>query len=507
MGRKKLMALNAATVMLMTCINIILGMTEVKYLIQNYGSTVNGLMQTGNQVLSYLSLLETGICGAYLYSMYKPVAEKDDARLSRLYKGFILSTRKAIIKMLIIALAISFVYPLFLRKDGLPYPFMLLIFSLLSVKSILPYLVTIVPRYMIIIQEQRYKVELISGLTRMVTYLSEILILIYTTLSLPILLAICILISLLSGLIFQIVMRRMYGQRLDNSATVEEASRKMSSDVTVHTVSRLIFNGTDNVIISTLGKLTDVTIYSNYNLIVSQVSTIASSIFDGASASIGVKIAHNDKNTYDVYRKLFSIALLVGGIFTSVFIVMINEFVCNIWVGSKYAVSEFNCILFAYIMYAGILFPCIAVPRNAKGLYKESKSFTILQAVVNLVITVCSVPFLGITGALLGTFIARIFITIPCNYNLVQKMVFPEVKSRFWELPLAAIITFLTSQIGAFVIRCISLNSVISNTILCFAINGIIATALCGTIIFVWFLLTDRSITVLLRSVIRKLKK
>lgn len=506
MGRKKMMALNAITVMIMTGINVILGMFEVKYLIQSYGSTVNGLMQTGNQLLSYLSLLETGICGAYLYSMYKPVAEKDDNKLSALYKGFIINTRKAIIKMLIIALGLSFIYPLLLKKDGLPYSFMVIVFSLLSVKTILPYLVTIVPRYMIILLEQRYKVELISGLTRMLTYLCEIIVLLYTQLTLPVLLLICILISLLSGFVFQVVMRKMYGSRLENSSISEDAPRGMSKDVTVHTVSRLVFNGTDNIIISTLGRLSDVTIYSNYNLIVSQVSTIASSIFDGASASIGVKIANKDENTYDVYRKLLGIALLVGGIFTSVFIVMINEFVINIWVGKEYVVSELNCILFGYIMYAGIVFPCLSVPRNAKGLYKESKWFTILQAVVNLAITIATVPYWGITGALLGTFIARIFITIPCNYSLVQHHVFPNVKSRMWELPASAFVTLFASILTKKIISFLQIGIIIQNKLLCFICNGIVSTLICGGLLISWFLFSDNSIRQMIFTSIQRIR-
>lgn len=507
MERKRLMALNAVTVIIMTFINVILGMLEVKLLIQNYGSVVNGLMQTGNQLLSYLSLLEAGICGAYLYSMYKPVAENDNVKLSALYKGFVLNTRKAVIKMLVVALCLSLIYPLMLRKDGLSYSFMVIVFSLLSVKTILPYLVTIVPRYMIILQEQRYKVELINGFTRTMTYICEIFILIYTKLNLPVLLLFCILISLLSGLAFRLVMNKIYGKRLKAPVSPEEAPHGMSKDVTVHSVSSLVFNGTDNIIISTLGKLSDVTIYSNYNLIVSQVSTIANSIFDGASASVGVKIANNDKNTYDVYRKLLGIALLAGGIFTSVFIAMINEFVGNIWVGQDYEVSELNCFLFGFIMYAGIVFPCLAVPRNAKGLYGESKWFTILQAVVNLVITIVTVPFFGITGALFGTFIARIFITIPCNYATVQRYVFPDTKTRIWELPASAAITFLAAISAKYVISALQLEFFIRNKLLCFIANGIVSCVVCSGLLTVWFLATDSHLRKLFHAAVIKLKK
>ena len=506
MGRKRLMVLNAITVITMTSINVILGLLEIKFLIQKYGSSVNGLIQTGNQLLSYLTLFETGITGAYLYSMYKPVAEKDTIKISSLYRGFVIKTRKAVVKMLVIALILSLTYPLILKKNNLSYSFMVIVYSLLSIKVILPYLISIVPRNMIVLQEQRFKVELITGFTRMLTYISEIFILVYTKFSLPYLLLFCIVISMLSGLVFHCVMNKMYGEQLRASKKAEDAPTGMSKDVTIHTISRLIFNGTDNIVISALGKLSDVTIYSNYNLIVSQVSAIANSVFDGASASIGIKIARNEKNTYEVYRKILGSALLFGGIITSVFITMINEFVGNIWVGQDYEVSTLNCYLFGFIMYAGIVFSCLVIPRNAKGLYKESKWFTILQCIMNLVITVVTVPSYGITGALFGTFIARIFITVPCNYYIVQHYVFPDAKTRAWELPATAVVTFLTTVLAKSVIANLQNENLIHNNVLCFILDSIVACIICGSILLIWFIVTDADVRKLVKSVMKRIK-
>ena len=65
MNRNRLMVAN----MLVTCgfavVNFILGLVEVRLFLSNYGSVVNGLIQTGNQALSYISLIESGICAAF----------------------------------------------------------------------------------------------------------------------------------------------------------------------------------------------------------------------------------------------------------------------------------------------------------------------------------------------------------------------------------------------------------------------------------------------------------
>ena len=76
--------------MLVTCgfaaVNFILRLVEVRLFLSNYGSVVNGLIQTGNQALSYISLIESGICAAFLYYLYKPIGAGDYRQVSCLYK-------------------------------------------------------------------------------------------------------------------------------------------------------------------------------------------------------------------------------------------------------------------------------------------------------------------------------------------------------------------------------------------------------------------------------------
>jgi len=449
-NRNKLMLLNAITVIGMTLIAIVLGMVEVKLLIWKYGSEVNGLMQTGNQLMSYLSLIESGICAAYLLHMYKAVAQKDDNRLSALYNGFTKSITNIVIKMVFCALVISLLYPLVLEKENLSYLYMMTVFILLSAKTILPYLIILVPKYMIILSEQKYKAELITGGFRVVTYGTEILLLIYTNLPLHGLLCACVLVSLMSGTMFQFVMRKLYKDRLDKRIAPDVCPTKMTKDVLVHNVSSMAFNSTDNIIISIFRSLEEVTVYSNYNMISLQVTSLLTNVIDGAAASMGIKIANGDKNSYHVYREIFTGTMWIGATISAVYFVMINDFI-RIWVGNEYCLPIYNIVLFAVILFCNILFPALLVARNAKGLYKESKNFTILQALLNLGLTFLLVPKFGIGGALIGTVLARICITIPFNYRIVEKSVFANQKTKWYELLFGIIIVGISGTAGTMV--------------------------------------------------------
>ena len=356
-----------------------------------------------------------------------------------------------------------------------------------------------VPKYMIVLKEQKYKAEFITGMSRSITYLVEIILMLLVDWSIHILLIACIAVSLLTGLWFKFEMNKLYKGTFVESEECDVSPQKMSPDILAHNVSRLAFSSTGNIVLSTLGSLNAVTVYSSYNMVVGQVADLAQRFLDGASASMGIKIANQDDNAYSVYREMLMVSMWVASIITSVFIVMMNSFV-TLWIGQEYCVERLDIVLFALIMYCGILLPCIQVARNACGLYKESRNFTIAQAVVNLVLTLVLVPKIGITGALLGHVISRICITIPCNYFLVDRKVFPEHKSKWFELLINTIIMFGITILTYFVVK--TANSTPGEHWLSFVWKMLIAVIVAGVITTVYYIVFQKEFRAFIRRVI-----
>ncbi len=492
------MIFNALAVMVATFASVVFGMVEIRLFIDKYGSTINGLVQTGNQVLSYLVLIEAGLSAAYVFKMYKPIADNDYSSVSALFNGFKKSMRRIVFIMLVVSVFLSFIFPLFLIKEDIDYLYMVSIFLLISVRTIAPYFLTMVPKYMIILKEKRFIAELLSCACTIVTYLFEIILLLTLDCSPQLLLLGCVVISVVSGLSFHLVMKKLYGDSIDKSVEADSTPRRMSKDLFFHYVSGLVFNSTDNFIISTMGSLDAVTIFSNYNLVVTQSSNFFQKIFDGSSATIGIKAANNDEKTYNVFQEMFSFSLFSGTIVSSVFIIMINDFV-ELWVGPDFVVSYLNCFLFGTILFTSIIHSCIIVARNAKGLYKESRNFVIFQAVLNIVITVSLVPFIGITGALLGTAIARVVISIPFNYHLVVKRVFPNQKPKWWKLLVATSILIGYSMLSIYLINCFQWKGLCDNQILSFLVLTIFVSLGSILITSLAFLVIDKDFRNLLK--------
>jgi O-antigen/teichoic acid export membrane protein len=172
---------------------------------------------------------------------------------------------------------------------------------------------------------------------------------------------------------------------------------------------------------------------------------------------------------------------------------MINDFV-ELWVGDEYCLPCYNIVLFAVIMYCNILFPALLVARNAKGLYKESKNFTIWQTVLNLGLTVLLVPKFGIFGALIGTVLARVCITIPFNYRMVEKKVFTNQKTKWYELLFGFFIAVIAATVGLMIKQLIESSMLFgTNIYLSFVLAAILVSLIVGlvTVVLFYFMFPD----------------
>lgn len=85
MGRKKLLALNTSTSLFYQVTTIICGFILPRLILQSFGSEVNGLVNSITQFLAIISFLELGVGSVIQSSLYKPLAEKNNDQISKVF--------------------------------------------------------------------------------------------------------------------------------------------------------------------------------------------------------------------------------------------------------------------------------------------------------------------------------------------------------------------------------------------------------------------------------------
>lgn len=90
---------------------VILLMMRTKVLIVSYGSEVNAVFQSSNQIFLYFILFESGMSAAYQFKLYGSVACKDAKRIASLFMGLKESMKVVALKMSVALLGVSVIYP------------------------------------------------------------------------------------------------------------------------------------------------------------------------------------------------------------------------------------------------------------------------------------------------------------------------------------------------------------------------------------------------------------
>ena len=93
------------------------GIILPRLILSSLGSTINGLVNSINQFLAYLGLVEMGIGNASIAALYEPIAQGDKARVSLIMTSV---KRKYLVSGGIYVFAVTilaFVYPLCIDRQ------------------------------------------------------------------------------------------------------------------------------------------------------------------------------------------------------------------------------------------------------------------------------------------------------------------------------------------------------------------------------------------------------
>ena len=177
----------------------------------------------------------------------------------------------------------------------------------------------------------------------------------------------------------------------------------------------MVLDGTDNVVLTLLAGLKEVSVYSVYNLVVAGVKQLMLSMTNGILSLIGELWA---KQELENLRKFFGWVewtLHTGTVFVfGVTSVLIVPFVKVYTQG----ISDINYIqpLFGMLLVAANAGHCLRLPYNmmilAGGHYKQTQSNYIIAASINIIVSVLAVRKWGLVGVAVGTVIAMFYQTV-----------------------------------------------------------------------------------------------
>lgn len=420
-----------------TILKMIMSFTVRTIFIYKLGADFLGLNGLLTSILTALSLAELGIGSAIIYSLYRPVAQREWPVVKAIMNLYRNIYRALALIVLTIGLMLMPFLSLIVGKHVVPnYEFYYLIFLL---NSSISYLLTY-NRSLIIANQRNYVVSSIDFLMYFLTAgLQAITLFVFH--SYATYLVVQVIFTIVGNIFLTILVHKDYGRELSNAEKVKIPQNvivKLKKNVIgtfANKIGDVVVNGTDNILIAAFISLSAVGIYSNYQLIILAVQALLLSISGAMTSSIGNFAALNQGARG---LKLFNNHQFMNytlTFFSSAFLFALLPTFIEFWLGNKFLLP-FETTLILVINFI------INRQRNsgnvfidAYGLAYEQKMKPILEAVFNLGISILflTVFHLGIFGILLATTLTSTFIATTYEAYVVFKYGLLTPVSKFYK--------------------------------------------------------------------------
>ncbi len=425
-NRTKRVALTIITSLLSEGVVLVCGLVLPQMILTTFGSEYNGITQSISQFISYISLMKAGIGGATAVALYKPLAENDTKEISEV----LYSTEKFMHKISMIFLAfivaLSIIYPTFIIKDY-DWFFTASLIFIISIATFGQYYFGFTYQTLLGADQKDY-ITAILEIIQVILNTIVAVILMNHNMSLHIVKLGSSLVNLISPLFLYFYCHKKYHLIRGIKPAVDKIPQKW--DAAAHEVASFINNNTDVVILTLFSTMKEISVYTVYHYVIANLKKIVTRFTVGFGADFGDMYARNE---IDAMHKNLSIFELIIFSFTSVLysvaLVMMLPFVA---IYTK-NVTDVNYIrpLFSLVLILGGIFNCFRVPYRvitiAAGHYRQTRNGAILEAVINIVVSVICVILYGLIGVAIGTLFAMAFRTMQYVIYLSNNIMYRKV--------------------------------------------------------------------------------
>lgn len=447
------------------------GFIVPRLILGSFGSGYNGITNSVTQFLSCIVLFKTSITGVSRAALFKPLAEKDDYKISSIINATETFMRKIAIIFGFSVIVFALLYSFFMKEE-FDCLFSSTLVIILGISTFVQYYFGVT-----------YQILLEADQKQSVIYFVQIVTTILNTLIAALLIKLGATIHIVklgsalafsfNPIIINLYVRKHY--KLKKDVPSDNTAIKQRWDAFGQSAAAFVHNNTDMVVLTLFSNIYEVSVYSVYYIVCNGLKTLLKTFTSSVGAAFGNMMA---KGENDVIQKNMDIFEYVGIIFTTIIFTIAGIMMLPFVSVYTHGVTDAEYIRpwFSLLMVVGMAFFCYRIPYQsvieAAGHYKQTRNGAILEAIVNILVSVITVINYGLIGVAIGTLIANLIRTINyvgyCNKHLLHRSIWNFIKHMLTSL----VIVVLTVAISYFI------GIINATNYITFAIN----TALCGII-------------------------
>lgn len=420
---------------------------------------INGLFTS---IFAFLNLSELGLGSAIIYALYKPLAEKDDRKIWQLMRFY----RRAyvLVGCMVAVLGVALLPALpYLAKGSTTLVDMNAIYLFFLFETITSYWFWAYKSSVLTADQKEY----VAVIIRNKVDVAKVAVRIIFLLCLKDDPALTFYVYVFIGILFTIVSNWLIGKKVDKlypvlqqdtgeSLPAEErkAIFKNVFGMSLNRISAVVNNALDTVLVSAFLGLTDNGILSNYDLLISIISSLLWSIVTALIPAVGeINIREDAKKKEFLFRCIGLVLFWIYGFCGISLWMLLNPFIGGIWLNGAYLLPEWSVAVLYLNFVTGGCLAVFGIFLDATGQFAHRGVVAFISALTNAVLSVLILVFtdLGIGGVVLATVCARMLVVVPCYVRIVAKYVFNKKSSLFYVFYYGTLVITLVTGLAVYV--------------------------------------------------------
>ena len=430
---------NAVTSVSGRILSLVVNFVSRTFFIKFLGEACLGLNGLFTTILSLLSLAELGIGEAIAFYLYKPIAEGDTERLSKLVHFYKICYRIIGTAVMVIGLALMPALPFLINLESDPGYNIYLLFLLYLLNTSITYFLFSYPQTVLVANQRQYSINVFAIIFQLVIFAADFITL-YFTKNYIVYLSARLSLTCLQNFVIYLFCRKNYPYIAikPKEKLKGEEIKGMFKDVYgvfVLKLSSKLIDSTDNLFISFFLGTILVGYNSNYLMIVTAAISLVNAIIFAFCASVGdYNVTHSKEEVYRLFDTLDYLNFIISFSFAIFIFSFSNHFVTILW-GEKFAHfgfasdSEFYniapIVIVAFMSFnfylVGSIYTVFAF-RQALGIFRKSMYFQLFAALLNIALDFALIRVLGILGLYIATVTSNLlFGVFPFAKSLYDK--------------------------------------------------------------------------------------
>lgn len=440
-----------------------------------YGAAIHGYSSTVSNILVYVSLVTAGLAPAAIQAFYEPLHNKNNEQISCVFNTVTEFYMRAGALYLIVLLVAGVILQIVL-KGQLKSNYVWGILIVVGLNGVFECFTYSRCRVILLADQHLYYVTCVDSIAYFIRIIIQ-LVLLLSGQSVILVMAIPLLMLPLRVVLLKLAINKRYA--IDRTVKTNSSLLSKRYSAFVHQISSLVVLNTDVILLTIFGNLIEVSIYAVYNLVFSSCYSLLTNMFKNGNVAIfGNLLLGEKEHLLEVYSRFELIYYIVVSVIYSCCAVLILPFVRLYTYGQDTRYDIFSiALLFIIIGIANN----IRVPSDtvitAAGHFKETQSRAVLEATINLVVSLALIKPLGIVGILLGTicsFVYRSTDIVIYTYKNILKQDIRNAVLRIIRMVITITISYFICSVGIKHIHILSWGCWFLVAIVVFAVSSIV---------------------------------